>query len=228
MVKLPKILVGCPVSDLKKYCTKEYINSVKSLTYPNYDILLVDNSKEPYFYNNLKQQGIPIIKDKYIEPARARIINSRNILRQKVLENYDYFLSLEQDVISPKDIIERLLAHNKDILTGVYYSYQTNNDVNLLTPLLWQFINNDEVRYISNDEIQESKLMKVGACGLGCILISKKILEKIKFRYNPKSNCFDDMFFCLDAKNNNYDIYVDTSIKCKHLILKWNWNNIIK
>ena len=225
---LPKVLVGCPVSDLKKYCIKEYIQSVKSLTYQNYDILLIDNSKEDYFYNYLKELGINVIKDNYIEPARARIVNSRNILRQKTLENYDYFLSLEQDVIPPKNVIERLLAHNKDIITGVYYSYQTNNNVTLLTPLLWQFINNDEVKYINNDEIQEQKLMKIGACGLGCVLISKKVLEKIKFRYNKQSNCFDDMFFCLDAKNNNFDIYLDTSIKCKHLNLRWSWKNIIK
>jgi len=44
-MKTPKILLGCPTSDYKEYCLKEYVKSVKTLDYPCYDILLVDNSK---------------------------------------------------------------------------------------------------------------------------------------------------------------------------------------
>ena len=42
------------------------------------------------------------------------------------LEDYDYFLSLEQDVIPPKDIIEQMLKSEKKIITGVYFNH---NDI---------------------------------------------------------------------------------------------------
>ena len=35
-----KVLVGCPVSDYHEYCTEQYIQAIKNLTYNNYDILL--------------------------------------------------------------------------------------------------------------------------------------------------------------------------------------------
>jgi len=79
-----KILLGCPTSNHKAYCLTEYINSIKSLTYPN-DILLVDNSEKKDYFKQIKKQGIPVIKDKFKETARDRIIHSRNILRKYVL-----------------------------------------------------------------------------------------------------------------------------------------------
>ena len=101
----PKILVGCPTSHHKAYCLKEYAEAVKSLDYPNYDILLVDNSPDEDYINKIKEHGLSVIKGHYFEGARDRIIASRNILRQKAIdEGYDYFFSLEQDVIPPRDI----------------------------------------------------------------------------------------------------------------------------
>jgi len=95
-----RVLVGCPTSEHKEYCLKEYANLLRSLTYDNFDVLLVDNSKDDRYYNKIKSLGIPVIKDKYLEGAKNRIVHSRNILRERVLNGgYDYFFSLEQDVI---------------------------------------------------------------------------------------------------------------------------------
>ena len=99
-----KVLVGCPVSDYHEYCTEQYIQAIKNLTYNNYDILLVDNSKDDRFYNSIKD-NVPVIRDKYQPNVYDRIISSRNLLRKKTLEGgYDYLFSLEQDVIPPKNV----------------------------------------------------------------------------------------------------------------------------
>ena len=118
MSQQPKILVGCPTCNLYEYCLDDYLEGIKKLTYSNFDLIIVDNSEEEY--KKLKEKNIKVIKDKYVEPAVKRIVNSRNILRKYALENnYDYFLSLEQDVVPPEDIIQRLLSHNKKAITGV-------------------------------------------------------------------------------------------------------------
>ncbi len=82
-MKKPKVLVGCPTSNHKEYCLKQYAEAVKKLTYKNYDILLVDNSENDEYLKKIKSEGIEAIKGPYHELARERIIESRNILRQE-------------------------------------------------------------------------------------------------------------------------------------------------
>src|SRR3989344_5621889 len=121
----PKVLIGCPTSDFKAYALERYANGLKGLTYNNFDILIVDNSKDDSYLKSIRKLGLNAVKGLYSELARQRIVDSRNILREYVLNNgYDYFFSLEQDVIPPRDIIQRLISHKKDIISGLYFTYQ--------------------------------------------------------------------------------------------------------
>jgi len=225
----PKILVGCPTSDYKSYCLNEYAQTVKSLTYDNYDILLVDNSKDENYFKRIKEEGLPVIKGKYFECARDRIVASRNMLREVFLKKgYEYLLSLEQDVIPPKDIIERMLKDNKKYVSGVVFAVNFYKGKHQLMPLLWE--NFDEktklMYYVSPDKVWGNKLIEVCASGLGCVLIHKDVLKKVKFRYEKEKEGFDDVFFGIDMIKNKIKMFADTSIKCKHLIKNWSWENI--
>lgn len=227
---MKKILVGCPTSDSHEYCLNEYVDMIKNLTYKNYSILLVDNSKEKDYFQKIKDLGIPVIKGPYYEGALKRVVTSRNIIRQHVLdEGYDYFLSLEQDVIPPKDIIEKLLAGRKSIVTGVYFKpCQKEQEY---SPMLWGNYNkgNENVQYFSTNFILSHKgLLKVDACGLGCILIHRSVLKKIRFRYEEDLRVFDDMHFSIDVKKNDFQIFANTEAVCKHLLekKKWSWDSL--
>ena len=222
---LPKILVGCPTSDYHEYALQEYSEAVKNLAYENYDILLVDNSKDNSYLTKLKRFNLPAVKGSWNEGAKKRIINSRNILRQKVIEgDYDFFLSLEQDVIPPKNIIESLFNSKKEIVSAVYFMPQGNN----LIPMLAINEGKEKYGYIPFEYVNKnSHLINVNYAGLGAILISKKVLEKIKFRVDEKPG-FDDWFFCKDAEKEGFKIFADLSVKCKHLLNKrpWSWKDI--
>lgn len=222
----PKILIGCPTSDYKAYCLKDYLNGVKNLTYKNFDFLMVDNSKSSAYSKKIKSLGFNVIKDDYKENARERIVSSRNILREKTIESYDYLLSLEQDVIPPKNIIEKLMEHNKKITTGVYFTYKMVDSERTLVPILW--VSDGGIRNLTEEEVMGDKVIEVEGAGLGCMLISSEVLKKIKFRYEKESNAFDDMWFCEDTKEKGYKIYADTSVKCKHLIERWSWGGLVK
>jgi len=227
----PKVLVGCPTSDYKDYCLKEYAGSIKNLSYKNYDILLVDNSEDDGYFNKIKSMGIKVIKDKFVESARDRIVNSRNILRKYALDNsYDYLLSLEQDIIPTKDIIERLLSHKKEAVCGVYFAVNFYKGKHQLLPLVWVDFDKETkmMHYIDNERLWNNKLIEIATSGLGCMLIHKDVLEKIEFRYNKDDEGFDDMWFCKDLRESGIKLYCDTSLKCKHLIKDWSWKDINK
>ncbi|MAG52861.1 MAG: hypothetical protein CMH62_02765 [Nanoarchaeota archaeon] len=241
-----KVLVGSPVNEMYDYCIEEYVQALKSLTYPNYDILLVDNSKGDTFFNKLKSLNIPVIKDKWFEEPRDRQVSGRNILRKKAIENYDYFLNLDQDVIPPKDIIERFLSHKRRALTGIYFNYKqfTPKEVGSregirhgqLFPTIWAITNKKgNLRQVEEQELSPGRIVQVGLCGSGCLFIHKSILQKIIFRYSkenddPSTNkfIFDDSYFCEDLTKLKIPIYADTSMICKHLIKKkkWIWTDL--
>ncbi len=260
-MRKPKILVGCPTSSLYDYCLEPYIDCVKNLSYENFDVMLVDNSKNKWYYDKIKKLGLNVIKDQWQKNARDRIIGGRNLLREYCLENgYDYFFSLEQDVICPKDSIERLLNWKKKIVSGLYCgtfrSVLNPKEIKIL-PLVYQHIdkktyekmlthNNfkdskirkeveegkiksykDVMRQCELKEVKDKGLMKVWISGVGCLMIHRDVLEKIKFRYDKEAEGFDDVFFCKDAEKNGFEVFVDTSIHCKHYSKKsWDWRDI--
>lgn len=231
-----KILIGCPTSDYKSYCLNEYIEGLKNITFKA-DFIIVDNSKTDDYINKIKEltknlKNFKVIKDpEWFEGAKDRIINSRNLIREVALkENYDYFLSLEQDVIPPNDVVERLLKHKKDIISGVVFCDLIINNQLTYKPMLWIKAGKDQngkelMRYLEPYEVEEENLMELRSTSLSCLLLSKKILEKIKFRYTTG---FDDVELCNDAIGLGFKIYVDTSIKCKHLIKGMDWSKIKK
>tara|TARA_Y100000310_G_scaffold201978_1_gene202048 strand:- start:972 stop:1679 length:708 start_codon:yes stop_codon:yes gene_type:complete len=232
----PRVLVGCPTSDHKSYCLKEYSEMLKSLSYSNFDVLLIDNSKTGDYYKRIKDLRIPVEKIDYVEPARERIVRARNLIVEKVLEgDYDYFLSLEQDVIPPSDAIQRLLLHNKDIVSALYFK---KCDIKVgdsfrkeVLPLVYveHDKSKDLVRQPRFKEVSGNDLMEISSCGVGCLLIHRKVFEKgVRFRYDKDKPPFDDIWFCKDARKEGFDIFLDCSIKCKHLTEGMDWDSIEK
>ncbi|MFH1400769.1 MAG: glycosyltransferase [Nanoarchaeota archaeon] len=209
----PRVLVGCPTYAGKEYCWQQYRDGLKAIAYPNKGILIVDNSKEDIFFEKMRTD-VPVIKDVFQENPKDRIVQSRNILRRKVLdEGYEYFLSLEQDVVPPPDIIERLLAHGKEIVGAVVATIKVSpSGKNVVVPMLWH-MRDDRIFFIPSQELMSKRLISIDVCSLSCLLIHRTVLQKVEFRYEQG---FDDMMFCRDAKEHGFDIFVDTAVQVKH------------
>ncbi len=226
MENYPKILVGGPVSDHHAYCFDSFVNSLKSLTYPNFDVFLVDNSKDDAFFNKIKER-FPTVKFPYHESVKVRLAGSRNLARDKVLnDGYDYLFCLDQDVVPPADILERLISHSKKIITGVYFNNFTKLDPRTMQsitkkiPILWVKSPSNPLKAfpVRMDVVQSGKLIKIDMCGTGCILIHRDILKEITFRCEDYKEGVDDVFFCQDALKLGFEIWADCSVICDHLV----------
>ena len=230
-VQNPRVLVGCPISDYHSYCVNEYLEGLRNIKYDNFEVVLVDNSKDDSYSEFLKKQGFNVIKMPYVDNARDRIIFSRNKLKEFLLENgFDYFLSLEADVIAPVDIIDRLLLHSKNVVSAVYFNNLEKDKKIQTLMMLWVNRGEDKetIYHVSELELENPRLIEVAMCGLGCVLISRVALEKIEFRYDKSFESFDDVWFCKDVKKEGFRIYGDTGVVCKHLFLKrpWEWKEL--
>jgi cellulose synthase/poly-beta-1,6-N-acetylglucosamine synthase-like glycosyltransferase len=230
----PKILIGCPTYEGYEYCLNEYVEGIKNLTYKDTDVLIADNSKTDAYKKKLEAKGLPTIRTPHLPDVRERIIHARNVLREHVLKNdYEYFLSLEQDVIPPPDVIERLIRHQKPVVSGVYYKKfhvtythhgkpikKAEKIMPLICTLLPGMESSDRAHLCSPQEVEGNKFFRIRGAGLGCILIHRSILEKVKFRTDEEKGTFDDLCFSNDLYKLKIPMYVDTSVKCKHLITK--------
>jgi len=228
-MKAPKILVGAPVTDLMEYCFDRFIESIRNLTYPNYDIFLVDNSKEDRFFNKIKGMGIPAERIEFIDDPRVRLVKCRNMIREKALKGgYDYMYCADQDVIPPKTVLEDLLKHQKKVVSGVYYNITPEGKpISVIrVPANEETFERDNlVRPLTEVEMESPKLVRVGLNGTGCLLIHRSVLQRIKFRNELNMPIWDDTTFAMDCVKNGITMYADTGIRCDHLLKEkpWNW-----
>ena len=231
MPAVPKVLVGCPISSYREDVIDQYIDSVKSLSYPNYEVLLLDNSPDNKMFDKIKGR-IPVQKTKRIEKLGEMLARDRNLLRKKLLdEGFDYFLSLEQDVIPPKDVIEMLLENKKQVCSGLYFNmYATtgpnNEPYTELRPVFSTWIDETQkelrvVRNIGFQSVFPGRLFQICSGGVGCVLIAKEALEKIFFRTEAEFKTFDDVFFYEDCYSKGIDIFLDTRVVCLHHYKPW-------
>ncbi len=231
---LPRILIGCPTAQVKNDSIRAYMKGLENLTHPQFDVVIEDNSPTPEYAEKLKwlgekfrekrpECGFKVIHSGHVSPrVRVRIVNGRNAIRELVLnEKYDYFFSLEQDIVCPPDTIERLLAHKKEVVGGVYYNPVQLGGKMQKTPVLMTYPNEEakqkgKAQWVGFTALFPSRILEVACIGLGCVLISRATLEKIPFRIAENDPAFDDMHFTLDLQKNGITCYADTAILCEH------------
>lgn len=227
--KIPKVLCGCPTNLKKSYILERYVSRLKELTYPNIELVLSDNSADDSFKLDIEKLGIKCLKSPWHEKSRFRIMTSRNQLRQYALDNgFDFYMSIEADVIPPVDIIEKLLIHNKDLVGGWYYI----GDPNYARPCVsqeWKEVGNDKVVQAPPTQVvmAKNRLMKAFLGSMGIMLISRNVLEKIKFRVLDRFSHHDDTWFFFDCEDNGFELWIDTDLLVVHLQQPQQWANEI-
>lgn len=219
----PGVLVAAPVWEGHKYILPKYLARVKNLSYEKYNVLLVDNSKNPRFTKWLIGKGIKVIKIPYTEDIFERICNARNVIIRYLLQHkeFEYLLSLDTDVIPPRNIIEKLLKHKKDMVGSLVHS---GAEVKVPCVLKDGFLIKEGKRRLSYYEWKEIAQMKkqkalhqVYATSVGCLLAHRKVFEAgVRFRYTPHFHIGEDVWFWAECNERGFKFYVDLSKRTPH------------
>lgn len=220
-----KVLVCCPTYSGKDYVFDRYIERVKSLTYKNYDILIVDTSKDDSYFEKLKTYDIKVLKGKWDERSKIRMTNAQNMIREELLKgDYTHMLMLESDLIPPKDIIEQLMEHDKSVVSGWYYITKEPR------PCLsreWTLV---DMKFAQKEpllvELAKERLYKVFSGSFGCSLIKREVLEKIKFKVFAGFSHHSDTWFYFDCEREGFEVYVDTDLLIPHF-QDYKWGDIL-
>jgi hypothetical protein len=222
---MPKVLIGTPTYEGKSYCLTQWIAQVLKVLSTDQDmkLLIFDTSRNGDYALHIRRLGIECVR---IEPTSSNIetiCKARGEIYRTALQGeFDFLLSLEQDVFPPPNILDRLITWQKHIV-GVPYAIRTYTDPITRRALDVVTSAYDPDRPVDiygqrrflpflESELRGKGLIQVEACGLGCTLISTYALSKIKARCDLKAGLLDDALFFVDARQQGFEAYVDTTL----------------
>lgn len=144
-----------------------------------------------------------------------RVDQVRNLIADWVVKDYDYLFAVDHDVTFPRDTLVRLLAHDKDLVAGIYRQR--------VEPQALEIFDLTQ-RRMDISELANRGLVEIGGCGFGCVLVKKQVLAGVRypqFEYHPALDhgnaVSEDTDFCAKAMKRNFKLYCDTSILCGHI-----------
>jgi GT2 family glycosyltransferase len=137
------------------------------------------------------------------------IVNQRTELIKNALEeDVTHLLFIDTDMRFPMATLERLLAHDKDI---VAVNYPTRK-----FPIQPVAFANDQTNDRVFTEKDSTGLESVASVGMGIMLIKASIFDKIKLPYfmigfsaAHQEYTGEDIFFCRKVRAAGYEVFID-------------------
>ncbi len=236
------VLVCCPTSASKRYCVKEWLEwlvGVDGLTYPNFKIVVFDNSDDggiytsfcnKYFKNKYGQDNDQFtsiyIKTKS-KNVFERMTHSCEAMRQYALQKgFKKILLLESDIFCEKTVIEDLMACCFPVVgslfdrdEGAARRLMIQKIIKEAPDSLWSenFFTGEEIGFV------DGTVKKVSSVGLGCVLIDKSVLERFEFAFT--SNSAPDKHFSEAMFDMGQNVYACTSsMATDHINKEWVFN----
>lgn len=136
-------------------------------------------------------------------------------------QNFSHVLFVDEDMLVPRDLLDRLLVHDKPILTPLFYRATEPHDPLIFHAAARGGISGDVLGpsipfkewelYTAPDQ---PLLECPGGAGTGVMLIRRDVLQAMgdrPFRY-PEAGGGADLYFCRRARELGFQTFCDPSI----------------
>ncbi|MDR6779341.1 MULTISPECIES: glycosyltransferase [Paenibacillus] len=235
------VTIATPVRN-REWILDEYLKSLLNLNYPTNlieFIFVINDSNDAsleILYNFKKIYG-HIYRNIRIEiynrnaPVDKRDLNIRNnfiYTHLSKLRNYimskvktDYLMFVDTDILVQPDIINNLLKHNKDIVSGLIWNgYVVRPEKPYLYPNIMKLNSKGYFEHIVNNQVKNAlllsspTLMEVDLTG-AVILLSRKVYKSVKYGFHPQG---EDAYFCKMAQDKGFELFCDLSVFSNHIM----------
>lgn len=200
--------------------------------------IVKQQKKEPYIII-----GTPCLNDAPIEFTDALVKGLKNfpykydfvyakgalpcegrdmIVREAIKQGATHIMFIDSDIVFPSGSIEKLINHNTDICSGLYFLKHFHN----CTPVAWDKlgVREDNGRAVARPIPKETAMqpyVEVDAVGFGFVLLKVECLSAVAKEYNAvfmhDYGAGEDIAFCIRAKQLGYKVMLDTTIPLIHL-----------
>jgi len=168
----PSVLIATATHEVKEYSLRRWIDAYQNMAYEPRDVLLVDNSATLELSERWKTET-NIMHIQVDGTPHERIGKSMEMIRRYALgRNFDYWLSIECDVIVPANTIEIMLD--------------------------WRGLEKADFYSMPCPARNNTFLFQNNFC---CALFSRELMQKIPFENLPSIQAIDGWFIrkLLDA-----------------------------
>lgn len=135
-------------------------------------------------------------------------------------EGFDYLYMIDDDMICPDDLFERLFRHDVDVIAPLAFSRNYPHHA-VIYEVTEGFDPVSQTEYFTNHHVTEYEkdtLVESDAVGFGAALIKRKVLEKMEEpRFMCSSGTGEDILFCHKARRAGFRVFMDTATKLGHL-----------
>ena len=172
------------------------------------------------------------------------VATARNRIAQKAIDlGTDYVLSVDNDVVLPKDALVTLLSDSEDVCLGYYAHRNNDNRYNGRTCIckLKDEEGNEYYHYPLESEYTvkemaemaeagETKIVVHGG-GMGCSLIRTDVFRRLSYPWYDWVNYGDanrgmlseDLYFCALCRASGVQIHADVRVGCGHMFRYIQW-----
>jgi FkbM family methyltransferase len=144
----------------------------------------------------------------------------RNLIADWVVKGFDYLFSVDSDIAFPPDTLKKLLAHDRDVVSGLYIQRKPGQHI----LEIYEANDHGGVSNIPYGKLKGRNLVEVQGCGFGCVLVKAEVMRTIgypQFKYysalDHRHTVSEDVDFCKKALAKGFRIWTDPTIKCRHI-----------
>lgn len=153
--------------------------------------------------------------------GRMHVFFAREEMAKRAIAmNADYLYMIDDDMICPDDMFERLYAADKDIVAPLAFTRNFPHKPVMYSciegwdPVIQKdhFINHAVMNY------PKDKLTECDAVGFGAVLIKTEVLREVQEpRFMSTCGTGEDILFCYKAKKKGFRVWMDTRVKLGHI-----------
>ncbi len=146
----------------------------------------------------------------HVELGRDRIV----LYAQNRVPKPSHILFIDHDVLPRYNTLKKLLAHDKDIVSGVY-------PLNQKCEIAWCLSREEPFKALPINDLPNNPF-KAKTISMGICLIKTEVFDNIEWPFWRNGLAFgqktigEDVYFCKKLRAAGYDLWVDPKVKCGH------------
>jgi len=201
--------------------TNECLQSLKKITYDNFEVVVVDNNSSGNDVNILKEEFGGFTHKIIVNDSNLGFSGGNNVGIKYAIENgADYILLLNNDTIVEPDFLDNLVSH-----------VNINSSVGILTPVIKHYNNRSKIwaaggklsklrgSGFASTEIGKSNAPSEVNFASGCaLLIKREVFDKVGFLDENYFLYLEDTDFCYRTIKSGYKILLVPSSVIYHKI----------